>query len=368
MVNFSHEQLPADGRFGSGPSKVREAQVHAITASPLGTSHRKQPVKNLVGNIREGMRELFALPEGYEVLLGNGGATALWDAIPFTLVEKRAQCAVIGEFSSKAAKELSAAPWLESVDVLRSEPGSMILNHQQEGVDAYLYAHNETSTGAMSPLARYGIAPVSGGDGGALTIVDGTSIAGGKVFDAKNVDFYYFSPQKCFGSDGGLWIALASPAALERIERLAKERWVPDFLNLQLAVNNSRKDQTLNTPAVATIAMLADQVQWMLDGGGLAGMEARSTVSSAAVYSWAAERPYAQPFVQQEEYRSVTVTTTDFDDAISVPEILAQLREAGMVDVDPYRSLGRNQLRIATFPAIETDDVLKLLSCIDALV
>ncbi|MCI6574675.1 MAG: phosphoserine transaminase [Actinomycetaceae bacterium] len=368
MANFSQESLPADGRFGSGPSKVREAQVKAVTASPLGTSHRKPPVKNLVGSIREGMRELFSLPDGYEVLLGNGGATAIWDAIPFTLVEKRAQCAVIGEFSQKAAKELSAAPWLEGVEVLRTEPGTMILNHAHEGIDAYLYAHNETSTGAMSPLVRYGTAPISGGDDGALTIVDGTSIAGGAVFDVANVDFYYFSPQKCFGSDGGLWIALASPAALERIERLAAERWVPDFLNLQLAVNNSRKDQTLNTPAVATIAMLEAQVQWMLTGGGLAGMEARSKASSDAVYSWASERPYANSFIQQPEYRSITVTTTDFDEAISVPEISRQLREAGVVDVDPYRSLGRNQLRIATFPAIETDDVLKLLSCIDALV
>lgn len=366
-VSLPHEMLPADGRFGSGPSKVRAAQVNAVVASPLGTSHRKPPVKHLVAHIRAGLRELFHLPDGYEVLLGNGGATALWDAIPFALVEKRAQCAVIGEFSNKAATAVSRAPWLDGADVRRTEPGHMITNEAQEGIDAYLYAHNETSTGAMSPLARYGTAP-SNGDAGALTIVDGTSIAGGVVFDPTNVDFYYFSPQKCFGADGGLWLAFASPAALERIERLTATRWVPDFLNLQLAVNNSRKDQTLNTPAVATIAMLADQVQWMLDNGGLAGMEARSRASSNLVYEWAAQRPYTSSFITEPEYRSCTVTTTDIDPAISVPEISQLLREAGILDVDPYRSLGRNQFRIATFPAVETADVAKLLECIDSLV
>lgn len=374
-VDISPEKLPKDGRFGSGPSKVRAAQVQAIMASPLGTSHRKPPIKAIVGTIRAGLTELFGLPDGYEVLLGNGGASALWDAIPFGLVEKRAQCAVIGSFSKKAATEVGKAPWLEETDMRSSEPGTMIVNEPAPGIDAYLYAHNETSTGAMSPLARYGTAPVIGAgisadgrDGGALTIVDGTSIAGGKVFDPANVDFYYFSPQKCFGSDGGLWLAFASPAALARIERLTAERWVPDFLNLQLAVNNSRKEQTLNTPSLATLAMLANQVEWMLDNGGLAGMEARARANSDAVYQWAADRPFATSFVADPQYRSVTVTTTDIDDSISVPELSAKLREIGLVDIDPYRALGRNQLRIAAFPAIDVSDVQALLACIDALV
>ena len=360
--------LPHDGRFGSGPSKVRPEQVDAIAASPLGTSHRKPPVKNLVGEIREGLHELFHLPEGYEVLLGNGGATALWDAIPFALVEHRAQAAVIGEFSRKAAKEVNNAPWLDDADIRAVEPGQMILNEPHEGIDTYLYAHNETSTGAMSPLQRYGTPPVVGGDGGALTLVDGTSIAGGLVFDPSNVDFYYFSPQKCFGSDGGLWIALASPAALERIERLTSERWVPDFLNLSIAAKNSRKNQTYNTPSLATIAMLANQVHWMLDNGGLTGMQARSQESSQLVYTWASERPFAHSFIEDPEYRSVTVTTTDIDEAISVPELSQKLRAMGLVDIDPYRSLGRNQLRIATFPAIDPCDIAALLECIDSLV
>ena len=366
--NISPQMLPRDGRFGAGPSKVRPAQVQAIAAAPLGTSHRKPPVRHIVGAIREGLRDLFELPNGYEVLLGNGGASAIWDAIPFALVESKAQTAVIGEFSGKAAKAVGKAPWLGDTEVISCEPGQMVLNVLCESVDTYLYAHNETSTGAMSPLKRYGRAGSAGSDGGALTIVDGTSIAGGLVFDPSEVDFYYFSPQKCFGSDGGLWLALASPAALERIERLTAERWVPDFLNLQLAVNNSRKDQTLNTPALGTLAMLADQVQWMLDNGGLAGMEARSRRSSNLVYEWAANRDFATPFISDPLYRSISVTTIDFDEAIPTMEISQQLRELGVLDIDPYRSLGRNQFRIATFPSIESSDVAALLECIDALV
>lgn len=367
-ISLPDTLLPQDGRFGSGPSKVRASQVSAVTAAPLGTSHRKPAIKNIVGQIREGMAELFQLPDGYEVILGNGGASAVWDAIAFTLVESRAQAAVIGEFSGKAAKAVSKAPWLEPAEVIAVEPGQMVTNELRDGIDAYLYAHNETSTGAMSPLRRYGTAPVVGGDGGALTLVDGTSIAGGLVFDSSNVDFYYFSPQKCFGSDGGLWLACASPAALERIERLSGQRWVPDFLNLQLAVNNSRKNQTLNTPALATIAMLADQVEWMIAEGGLAAMEARCRANSDLVYEWAAARPFASSFISAPEYRSVTVTTTDFDESISAAEISAKLRQMGILDIDPYRSLGRNQLRIAAFPAIDSADVAALLECIDALI
>ena len=368
MKHFSRERLPHDGRFGSGPSKVRGEQVAAVTSAPLGTSHRKPAVKNIVGSIREGMHELFNLPEGYEVLLGNGGASALWDAIPFALIERRAQAAVIGEFSGKAAKEASKAPWLDHTEIIETEPGQMVCNETRPGIDAYLYAHNETSTGATSPLRRYGTAPIPGGDDGALTIVDGTSIAGGLRFDASNVDFYYFSPQKCFGSDGGLWLAFASPAALERIERLTAERWVPDFLNLQLALNNSRKDQTLNTPSLANLAMLDSQVQWMLDNGGLAGMEARCRANSDAVYQWAEAHPLATPFISDPAFRSVSVTTTDFAESVPTAEISAKLREEGILDIDPYRSLGRNQFRIATFPSIDVDDIHALLACIDELI
>ena len=368
MAELPKNMLPLDGRFGSGPTKVRPAQLSAVTSGPMGTSHRKPPVKNLVATIRSGLHDLFELPEGYEVLLGNGGATAIWDALPFTLVRESAQAAVMGVFSGKAAKALEKAPWLERVEKVSCEPGQVITNSEAD-VDTYIYAHNETSTGAMGPVRRYGqdfrseAAPE-----GALTIVDGTSIAGGIAFDASAADFYYFSPQKCFGSDGGLWLAFASPAALARIEELAAERWVPDFLNLQLAVNNSRKEQTLNTPAVGTLAMLADQVTWMLEQGGMAAMEARCRKNSSLVYEWAEERPYTEPFIKEPENRSVTVATIDFDSAIPTPEISAQLRELGIVDIDPYRSLGRNQFRIGTFPAIESDDVAKLLDCIDALV
>ncbi|QTG75298.1 phosphoserine transaminase [Trueperella pecoris] len=358
-LNFSH--LPADGRFGSGPSKVRPSQVQAIsTAGLLGTSHRKPGVREAVASIQSGLAELFDLPAGYEVILGNGGASALWDAIPFCLVEDMAQAAVVGEFSGKAARALERAPWLPAADLRRVKPGQMIECEPTDGVDTYLYAHNETSTGATTPLRRIG-------DAGALTVVDGTSIAGGIGFNAADVDFYYFSPQKCFGADGGLWLALASPAALERIERLSTERWVPDFLNLSLAAANSRKAQTLNTPAIATLLMLESQVSWMLDNGGLAGMEARSRASSGAVYAWADAHDFARPFMA-EEFRSPVVCTIDFDDAVDAAGVARSLREVGIYDIEPYRSLGRNQLRIATFPSIDTGDVLALLEAIDVVV
>ncbi|UVJ55514.1 phosphoserine transaminase [Trueperella pyogenes] len=351
--------LPDDGRFGSGPSKVRPAQLAEIAASGLmGTSHRKPGVRGVVAAIQSGLIELFGLPEGYEVVLGNGGASALWDAIPFCLVEDRAQAAVIGEFSGKAARGVERAPWLSAPDIRRVAPGQMV-ECEEADVDAYLYAHNETSTGATTPLRRIG-------DGKALTIVDGTSIAGGLVIDPADVDFYYFSPQKCFGSDGGLWLAFASPAALDRIERLTCDRWVPDFLNLQLAVHNSRKAQTLNTPAIATLVMLAAQVDWMIQAGGLPAMEARSRANSGLVYDWATTRPFTHPFIDAQ-FRSPVVCTIDFHD-VDAAAIAQRLREVGVVDVEPYRSLGRNQLRIATFPAIETADVERLLDLIDDIV
>lgn len=360
-IDLERSPLPTDGRFGSGPSKVRPEQLAAIFApgNPMGTSHRQAGVRDVVGRIRSGLRELFSLPDGYEVILGNGGATALWDAITFCLIENKAQCAVIGEFSGKAARAVERAPWLEA-EIRRAEPGQMVECESRAGIDTYIYAHNETSTGATTPLRRFGGTE-------ALTVVDGTSIAGALVIDVNDVDFYYFSPQKCFGADGGLWLALASPAALERISRLTGDRWVPDFLNLQIAVTNSVKDQTYNTPALANLLMLDNQIQWMLDQGGLVEMARRSEAMSSLVYEWADARADARPFIESP-FRSPVVTTIDFDDSIDTRAITAKLRDRGVVDIEPYRSLGRNQLRIATFPAIEIDDVRALLATLDHLV
>ncbi len=352
--------LPRDGRFGSGPSKLRSQQIARLAApdSPLGTSHRQKPVRSLVASIRGQVADLFNIPSGYEVILGNGGASLLWDAITFCLVESRPQAAVFGEFSGKVVKAISRAPWIDSVDIRRSTPGGVALCETAPGIDTYLYAHNETSTGAVSPVARFG-----GGE--ALTIVDATSAAGGVSVDIGQTDLYYFSPQKNFGADGGLWLAIVSPAALERIQKLTSERWVPDILNLQLAVNNSLKDQTLNTPAIATLLMIDEQLRWMLEQGGLDAMAARTERSSAAIYDWALKREDATPFVSQVEYRSPVVATVDFDETVDTAGVSKTLRHHGVVDIDPYRSLGRNQLRIGTFPNVDPEDVEALLACLD---
>ncbi len=352
--------LPADGRFGSGPSKVRPAQLaHLLDPRvPTGTSHRQKPVKRVVGKIRSQLTELFSPPDGYEVILGNGGASLLWDAITFNVVSKHAQAAVFGEFSGKVVKALARAPWLDDVDVRRSSPGSVALCESAGGIDTYLYAHNETSTGALSPVQRFG-------NDDALTVVDATSAAGGVRVDIAQTDLYYFSAQKCLGADGGLWLALASPAALERIERLSRERWVPDILNLQFAVDNSRKDQTLNTPALLTLFLIESQLDWMLERGGLEAMARRCDASSSTIYEWAENRPDATPFVTDPDFRSSVVATIDFDESVNTQAISARLRENGIVDIDPYRSLGRNQFRIGTFPSVELNDVRSLLSCID---
>lgn len=352
--------LPRDGRFGSGPSKVRPAQLaHVANAGSLmGTSHRQRPVRQLVGKIRSQLAELFSAPDGYEVILGNGGASLLWDAIAFNVVQERAQAAVFGEFSSKPVKPLSNVPWVSGVDVRQVEPGGVALCESADGVDTYLYAHNETSTGALSPVRRFG-------DDGALTLVDATSAAGGVLVDLSETDLYYFSPQKCFGADGGLWLAFASPAALERIDRLSRERWIPDILNLQLAVTNSLKDQTLNTPALSTLLLIEAQLDWMLEQGGLEAMAGRSAASSSYIYEWAENRAVANPFISEPAYRSPVVATIDFDESVDTQAISALLRENGVVDIDPYRSLGRNQFRVGTFPSVELDDVRALLSCID---
>ena len=352
---------PRDGRFGSGPSKVRVEQVQKIISnnSPMGTSHRKPGVKNLVERIQVNLSDLYHLPDGYEVVLGNGGASLLWDAIAFNVAITHTQSAVFGEFSRKASKAVARVPWIETADVCEVEAGSVALCSDDVHVDTYLYPHNETSTGAFSPVIRYGKAP------NALTLVDGTSSAGGVSVDIEQTDMYYFSPQKCFGADGGLWLAIMSPAAIERVSKMQESRWIPDILNLQLAINNSRKHQTLNTPSVANLIMLADQTEWMLNNGGLEEMENRTRASSSVIYSWADERDFASPFITKKDYRSPVVATIDFDENIDASSLSSFLREYNIVDIEPYRSLGRNQLRIGTFPSVETADVEALLACID---
>jgi phosphoserine aminotransferase len=361
-VTLPTELLPVDGRFGCGPSKVRAAQLEALAgpgASLLGTSHRQAPVKNLVGDVRRLLGDLFSLPEGYEVLLGNGGSTAFWDAAAFGLIEKRAQNLVFGEFGGKFAAA-AKAPWLEAPDVRKAEPGTRSVAEPVEGVDVYAWPHNETSTGVAAPVTRVE------GDPGALTVIDATSAAGGIFVDVAQSDLYYFAPQKNLGSDGGLWFAVASPAAIERIERIAaSDRYIPEFLSLKNAVDNSRLNQTLNTPAVATLFMLREQLAWINDQGGLNWAAQRTAESSKALYDWAAASPVATPFVAEPGDRSPVVVTIDFDDSVDAAAIAASLRANGIVDTEPYRKLGRNQLRIATFVSIDPDDVRQLIRCVD---
>ena len=355
--------LPHDGRFGCGPSKIRPEQIKAIdqgATTIMGTSHRKPGVKNIVASIQEGLTSLFQLPDGYEVVASLGGATAFWDAATFSLIERRSAHLKYGEFSGKFAAASERAPWLDAPIVLESDPGTAPSPSELNNVDADVvaWAHNETSTGAMVPVERP--------SGDALVLIDATSGAGGLPVDIRNADAYYFSPQKCFASDGGLWFAAMSPAALERIERISQsDRFIPAFLDLQTAVNNSRKNQTYNTPAVATLLLMDQQVQWMNNNGGLDGMVQRTSASSRVIYDWAEKRPETQPFVADPQGRSLVVTTVDFDDAIDAARIAAILRANGVLDTEPYRKLGRNQLRIGTFPAIDTADVEKLVSAID---
>jgi len=357
---------PLDGRFGSGPSKVRAAQLQALAgeyAGVMGTSHRQKPVKELVGRVRAGVAELLGAPDGYEVALGNGGTTAFWDAAAFGLVRERAVALSYGEFSGKFAKVLERAPFLADPVVLQADPGDAPEPAALPGADAIAWAHNETTTGVMVPVVR----PTGPDD--ALILIDATSAAGGLPLDATQADAYYFAPQKSFGSDGGLWLALLSPAAIERIEQIAAtDRWVPDFLSLSQALDNSRKGQTLNTPALATLAMMAEQLHWMLEQGGLAWCVARTTASSEHLYGWAEASSYATPFVADPAKRSLATGTIDLADAIDGTQVAAALRANGIVDVEPYRKLGRNQLRIAMFPAIEPADVQALTACIDWVV
>ena len=359
---------PADGRFGSGPSKVRPEQLSALAASGaayIGTSHRQKPVKSVVARVREGLAELFSLPDGYEVVLSNGGTTAFWDAAAFGLVREKSQHLVFGEFSSKFAKVVAKAPWLSGPSVIETEPGSHPLPSAEAGADAYALTHNETSTGVAMPIQRpAGAGPVEDN----LVLVDATSGAAGLPVDIGETDVYYFAPQKGFASDGGLWLALCSPAALERIEEIAaSDRYVPDFYDLKVAVDNSRKDQTYNTPAVATLLLMAQQIDWFLAQGGLSWSTGRCADSAQRLYTWADKTSYTTPFVTDPAKRSHVVGTIDFE-GVDAAEVAKVLRANGIVDTEPYRKLGRNQLRIAMYPAVDPEDVEALTVCVDHVV
>jgi phosphoserine aminotransferase len=366
-ISIPAELLPQDGRFGAGPSKVRPEQIDAVVQAGrnlLGTSHRQAPVKNLVGSVREGLQEFFQAPEGYEVVLGIGGATAFWDIAAFGLVEEKAQHLSFGEFSSKFAAATNKAPFLAESSIIKSEPGSLPEPQAEAGVDVYAWAQNETSTGVAAPVKR-----VAGADDGALVLIDATSAAGGLDVDVAESDVYYFSPQKNFASDGGIWLGLFSPAALERAARIgASDRWVPDFLSLTTAIDNSLKNQTYNTPALATLVTLNNQIEWLNGNGGLKFASERTADSAGRVYSWAEASKNTTPYVANPEHRSNVIVTVDFDESIDAAGVAKVLRANGVVDVEPYRKLGRNQLRIATFVAIEPEDVSALLKCIDYVV
>lgn len=365
-IEIPEHLLPADGRFGSGPSKVRPAQVEALAAvgpALLGTSHRQAPVRDVVRRVRAGLADLFSLPEGYEVVLGNGGSTAFWDLATFGLVRERAQLCAFGEFGTSFATAVRRAPFLAEPDVRTAEPGAVVLPEAVPGVDTYCWPHNETSTGVMAPVRR-----PAGADDDALVLVDATSGAGGLPVDVAETDVYYFAPQKCFASDGGLWLALASPRAVARAEALEAERWTPRFLSFPTAVANSRQEQTLNTPAIATLVLMAEQVEWMLAQGGLAWTTARTAESASRIYAWAEARDWATPFVADPAARSQVVATIDLDPAIDHAVLCQVLRRHGVVDVEPYRRLGRNQIRVALYPAIEPDDVTALTACVDHVV
>jgi phosphoserine aminotransferase len=354
---------PADGRFGCGPSKVRPEQLQALAAAGdlFGTSHRQAPVKNLVGRVRDGVRQLFSVPDGYEVILGNGGSTAFWDAAAFGLVDKRSLHLTYGEFSSKFASAVAANPFVGDPIVIKADAGSAPQPQSDPSVDVVAWAHNETSTGVALPVPRP--------EGDALVVIDATSAAGGLPVDIADTDAYYFAPQKNFASDGGLWLAVMSPAALARVEAIAASgRWVPDFLSLPIAIDNSMKNQTYNTPAIGTLVLMAEQLDWLNGNGGLDWAVARTADSSQRLYSWAEATSYATPFVTDPGLRSQVVGTVDFNDDVDAAAVAKVLRANGIVDTEPYRKLGRNQLRIAMFPAVDPDDVSALTACVDWVV
>lgn len=356
--------LPADGRFGCGPAKIRPEPVAALAAEGaglLGTSHRQAPVKDLVGRVRTGLARLFDLPDGYEVVLGNGGSTTFWDVAVSSLIRERSSHASFGEFSAKFAKAAGAAPHLAEPAVRTVDSGTVALPEVVAGVDVYAWAHNETSTGAIAPIG-----PLAGADPEALVVIDGTSAAGGVQMDLAGIDVYYFAPQKSLGSDGGLWFALLSPAAIERVGQIAAtDRWIPESLSLAVALENSVKNQTLNTPAIATLFLLDQQVRWLNDLGGLAFADERTQASSQRLYTWADAAPLATPFVSDPAQRSPVVGTIDFSDGVDAATLAATLRANGIVDTEPYRKLGRNQLRVGMFPNIEPDDISALTASID---
>jgi len=366
-TTIPRELLPKDGRFGSGPSKVRPEQVDylsSLSRTVLGTSHRQAPVRDLVGAVRQGLTELFTLPDGYEVVLGNGGSTAFWDIAAFGLVRERAQHLSFGEFSAKFASVTDKAPFLGPSTIIEAEAGALPEPRAEAGVDVYAWPHNETSTGVMAPVER-----VAGADDGALLLVDATSGAGGLPVDLAQSDVYYFGPQKCFAADGGLWLAAFSPAALARVEEIAATgRWVPDFFSLPTAVENSLKNQTYNTPAVGTLALLSSQLRWLNEQGGLDWAVKRTADSSRRLYEWAERTDYTTPFVADPAARSQVVGTIDFDAAVDAAALAATLRSNGVLDVEPYRKLGRNQLRVAMFPAVDPEDVSALIACIEHVV
>ena len=370
-VDIPAHLLPADGRFGSGPSKVRHEQVQSVLDAGrhlIGTSHRQAPVRSLVGRVRRGLADLFTLPDGYEVVLGNGGSTLFWDVATLGLVRERAQHLVFGEFSAKFAAATAAAPFLSQSRVVQAAPGSCPQACADPGVDVHAWPHNETSTGVMAPVQRV-VGTASSADGGPLVLVDATSGAGGLPVDVSQADVYYFAPQKGFASDGGLWFALLSPAALTRAEEIAASgRWIPESLSLTTAVANSRLDQTYNTPAIATLVMMATQLDWLLGNGGLAWATGRSAESAAHLYGWAERTQFTTPFVTDPAHRSNVVATIDFSADVDATMVEKALRRNGIVDTGPYRKLGRNQLRIAMFPAIDPADVQALTACIDYVV
>jgi phosphoserine aminotransferase len=367
IVTIPAELLPQDGRFGCGPSKVRPAQIDFLASlgqTVLGTSHRQAPVRNLVGEVRRGLADLFRLPDGYEIVLGNGGSTAFWDIAAFGLVRERAQHLAFGEFSAKFGSVTQKAPFLGDSTIIKGEPGTLPTARAEAGVDVYAWAQNETSTGVMAPVNR-----VHDVDEGALMLVDATSGAGGMPVDIAECDVYYFGPQKCFAAEGGLWLAAFSPAALSRVDEIAASgRWVPDFFSLPTAISNSRLNQTYNTPAVSTLALLANQVGWINDNGGLDWAVKRTTDSSSRLYAWAEATGYTSPFVADPSARSLVVGTVDFTDEVNAASVAAVLRANGVVDVEPYRKLGRNQLRVGMFPAIDPEDISKLISSIEYVV
>jgi phosphoserine aminotransferase len=364
-LEIPQDLKPADGRFGCGPSKVRPEALATLAsdgATVMGTSHRQRPVKALVGRVREGVAALLDLPDGYEVALGNGGTTVLWDGLAAGMIRERALHLTYGEFSGKFANVTAAAPFLADPLIVSAEPGDAPEPTSDPSADVVAWAHNETSTGVMVPVTRP--------PGDSLVVIDATSGAGGLPLDASAADAYYFAPQKSFAADGGLWIAALSPAAIDRIEEIAgTQRWIPQSLSLQTALANSRKDQTYNTPAVATLWLLAEQIGWMLDGGGLDDFcVARTRESSEHLYGWAEQSEYATPFVADPAKRSLVVGTIDFAESVDAAAVAAALRANGIVDTEPYRKLARNQLRVGMFPAVDPDDVRALTACIDFVV